>query len=151
VYFYQYILLAGFTCLLFNKETRVAAFVFLVGWVVYLLTTIGIDYEFYFLVSATIETAIAYVLNNKYRAVSWLGYTLIPVNIIGLKLHIHDIGVYYDVAYAIISVTQFLFLMARAIPNGINRLHTEHFLVRAVNFDSRGSYDIMYKNSTKKG
>jgi hypothetical protein len=151
MYFYQYILLAGFSCLLFNKDTRFAASVFLTGWAVYLIGTIGFEYKFYFLASATIETAIAFTLNKNYRLVAWLGYALIPVNILGMILHINDIKIYYDVIYALISVTQLILLIARVIPNGINRLPDKHFMVRVLNFDSRGTYGIMYKNTTTKG
>lgn len=102
--------------------------------------------------AGTIEAVIAYILNKRYRVIAYLGYLLIFVNFYGLMLYKNGIGpLSYDVIYALISVTQFLFLLARAVPNGINRLHTQHFMVRAVNFDSRGSYDRMYKNSKAKG
>ena len=151
MYFYQYILLAGFTCLLFNREVRFAASVFLSGWLIYLVVTIDIPYALYFCASATIETAIAGILNARYRLISYLGYSLILVNFAGLLLHINGIKVYYDFVYAIISITQFLLLLARAIPNGVGRLHIKHLVVRAVNFDSRGAYDRMYKNSNAQG
>ncbi|HHZ70016.1 MAG TPA: hypothetical protein EYN54_07015 [Methylococcaceae bacterium] len=151
MYLYQYILLAGFTCLLFFRGTKFAAITFLTGWTVYLVSTPGLEYKFYFIAAATIETAIAFTLNNKYRLVSWLGYMLIPVNIVGLILHINEVKMYYDVTYALISVTQFLLLTIRAIPNGLNGLGAKHPLVRAVNFDSRGAYVIMYKNPQTKG
>ena len=151
MYTYNYILLAGFICLLFNKNTRFAAFVFLAGWALYLLLTIGASASFYYVASATIEVSIAYILNTKYRAVSYLGYSLILVNMYGLFLYKNGIGpISYDAAYALISITQFMFLLARAILNGI-RLPTKHFMVRAVNFDSRGAYGIMYKNTATKG
>ena len=152
MYLYNYILLAGFSCLLFNKETRFAAFVFLTGWAVYFIFTYGAASSTYYIASATIEAVIAYVLNNKYRVVAYIGYLLILVNIYGLALIKNKVGpISYDMIYAVLSITQFLFLLARAIPNGINRLHTEHFMVRAVNFDSRGSYVRMYKNNKAKG
>ena len=152
MYFYQYILLAGFVCLLFNKETRFPASVFLCGWVIYTLSTLSVSTAFYYISAATIEAAIAYSLNKRHRAVAYLGYLLIFVNIYGLMLYRNKIGpLSYDVIYAIISVTQFLFLLVRAIPNGLNRLPAKHFVVRAVNFDSRGAYGRMYKNTQAKG
>jgi hypothetical protein len=152
MYFYQYILLAGFVCLLFNDKTRFAAFVFLAGWVIYTISTLSASTAFYYMSAGTIEAVIAYILNKRYRVIAYLGYLLIFVNFYGLMLYKNGIGpLSYDVIYALISVTQFLFLLARAVPNGINRLHTQHFMVRAVNFDSRGSYDRMYKNSKAKG
>ena len=144
--------MAGFVCLIFSRQTRFASTTFLSAWVIYLLVTIDVSATFYYGASATIELTVAYLLNKRYRAVSWLGYSLILVNVYGLILYMNGADpLSYDVIYAIISVTQFLFLLARALPNGLNRLHTQHFMVRAVNFDSRGTYDRMYKNKTKKG
>ncbi len=152
MYLYQYALLAGFTCLLFKSNTRFAASVFLLGWFVYLTLFIDAGSSYKYMACATIEAAIAYVLNSRYRVVAYLGYSLIFVNMYGLILiKINSYPLSYDIVYAIISVTQFLFLLMRAIPNGLNRLHRKHFVVRAVNFDSRGAYDRMYKNTTKKG
>jgi hypothetical protein len=151
MYFYNYVLLVGFACLYFNKNTRFASGVFLLGWAFYLLSTIGIEYKFYFLASATIETAIAVLLNQRYRLISYLGYSLLLLNIIGLILHVNGVRFYYDFAYALISVTQFMLLLARAFPDGVNRLHTKSFVVRAVNFDSRGAHNRMYKDLKTQG
>ena len=151
MYFYNYILLAGFVCLLFNRNTRFPASVFLLGWVVYFATTFGAEYKLYFLASATIETVISVILNAKYRLVSWLGYSLLLLNIVGLILHINNIKFYYDIAYALISCAQFSLLLLRIIPNGICRLHNEHFMVRVINYDSRGSYARMCKDIKTKG
>jgi hypothetical protein len=136
----------GFACLYFNKDTRFASGVFLLGWAFYLLSTIGMEYKFYFLASATIETVIAVLLNQRYRLISYLGYSLLLLNIIGLMLHVNDVKFYYDFSYALISTTQFLLLLARAFPDGVNRLHPKHFMVRVINFDSRGAHNRMYQN-----
>ena len=152
MYLYQYILLAGFACLLFNPKTRFASLIFLSGWVVYTASTLSVSTAYYYMSAGTIEASIAYLLNKRYRAIAYLGYSLIFVNFYGLMLYSNKVGpLSYDVIYAIISITQFLFLLARALPNGINRLPAKHPLVRAVNFDSRKAYDIMYKNTPKKG
>jgi len=149
MYSWQYILLAGFVCLLFKPNTRYAASLFLIGWSVYLIFVIDIATSYKYISCATIELVIAYNLNKHYRAVSYLGYSLILVNIYGVLLY--KIGMSpttYDAIYAIISIIQFLFLLARALPNGINRLSDESFMVRLVNFDSRQTRGIMYKNKT---
>jgi len=152
MYTYNYILLAGFVCLLFNSRTRFASSIFLAGWAIYLLSTFNASTAFYYMASGTIEAAIAYTLNKRYRAIACLGYLLILVNFYGLMLYKSGVSpLTYDVIYAIISITQFLFLLMRAIPNGLNRLPAKHFMVRAVNFDSRGAYGRMYKNTQTKG
>ena len=144
--------MAGFVCLLFLKSTRFPASVFLAGWIVYVLSTINASTAFYYVSAGSIEVAIGYTLNRRYRIVALLGYSLIIVNIYGLLLYKNGIGpITYDVAYAVISVTQFLLLLARVIPDGISRRYTKHFVVRAINFDSRGAYDRMYKNNKAKG
>jgi len=151
MYPYQYVLLAGFVCLLLNKETRFAASVFLLGWAAYLLFFIDASSTYKYIACAAIETSIAYSINNRYRVVSYLGYSLIFVNIYGLMLIRGKVDpVSYDVIYGLISVAQFLFLLMRAIPNGISRLHNEHIIVRLVNFDGSQARDIMCKNKTKK-
>ena len=152
MFLYQYILLAGFTCLLFNKDSRFASAVFLSGWAVYLLFVIDDGSATYYAASATIEMCIAYALNKRFRVISWAGYSLMILNLYGLFVHYNDAGrVIYINTYMAIAIFQLLILIIRTNRNGIGRLHTKHFVVRAVNFDSRGSYDRMYKNKTKKG
>lgn len=152
MYLFNYILLAGFVCLLFIKDTRFAASVFLGGWAVYIYAVLGLSEVNYYALSGTIECAIAYSLNKKHRLVSYLGYSLVVYNFVGFLVHsVNTEYPYYDIGYAIISVTQFLFLLARALPNGLNRLPAKHPLVRVVNFDSRKAYGIMYKNTQTQG
>lgn len=143
--------MAGFVCLLFNKETRIAGSVFIAGWAIYTVTTLNAGTAFYYMSAATIEAGIAYVLNKRHRAVAYLGYSLILVNIYGLllyKLRISPIS--YDIIYAVISITQFLLLLSRLALNGINRLPPEHFMVRLVDFDSGQARGIMCKNKIEK-
>ena len=122
------------------------------GWAIYILSTFGNGAINYYALSASIELVIAYALNKRFRVVSYLGYSLVFVNFYGLMLYKGGVSPdSYDAIYAIISITQLLFLLMRAIPNGLNRLHPKHFVVRAVNFDSRGSYGRMYKNTKTKG
>lgn len=152
MYLFNYILLAGFVCLLFIKDTRFAASVFLCGWAVYIYAVLGLGEVNYYALSGTIECAIAYSLNKRHRAVSYLGYSLVVYNFLGFIVHsVNTEYPYYDIGYAIISVTQFLFLLARALPNGLNRLPAKHPLVRAVNFDSRKAYDRMYESTQTQG
>ena len=151
MYLYQYVLLAGFTCLLFNKETRFASMVFLFGWAVYLTMFIDAESTHKYMACATIEASIAYALNNKYRIVSYIGYSLIFVNIYGLILiKIKMLPVSYDIIYAILSVLQITFLVARVNLNGIYRLPEQCWLVRLVNYDSCKTRAIMYKSKTTK-
>ena len=125
---------------------------FLLGWAVYTASTLNVGTAYYYMSAATIEASIAYLLNKRYRVIAYLGYLLIFVNFYGLMLYKAKLPpLTYDVVYAIISITQFLFLLVRALPNGIHRLHCQHWLVRAINFDSRGAYDRMYKSGEKKG
>ncbi len=147
MYPYNYILLAGFTCLFFNVKTKEAATTFLIGWGVYLVAVYGTDFRYYFLLSATIELAIAYKLNSRYRVISYISYSLILVNIFGLILHINGIKWHYDFVYALLSIIQFLFLLARVIPDGISELHSKHIVVRCLNYDSGQAYGKMYRNT----
>lgn len=152
MYIYQYILLAGLTCLLFNKNTRFSASVFLTGWLVYLILFIDAPSTYKYIACGVIEFSIAYALNKRHLVISFLGYFLILVNVYGLLLIKIKVGpLSYDIIYAIISITQFLFLLIRAMTNGITRLNNEHFIVFLANFDSRSAYDRMYKSNAEKG
>jgi hypothetical protein len=151
MYFYQYILLAGFTCLLFNKETRFASVVFLLSWVVYLLLFIDATVSYKYIACATLELSIAYLLNNRFRLVSYIGYFLIFVNIFGLMLYKNKLDpMPYDFIYAILSVTQLILLILRVNLNGLHRLHPEHIMVRIANFDGGQSSVTMHKTQTNK-
>ena len=152
MYFYQYALIAGFTCLLFNKNTRGAAGVFLIGWALYLFFILDAPSSYKYLSCATIETVIAFILNAKYRLLSYIGYSLTIVNAYGLFLiGTGRMPVTYDVIYAVLAITQFLLLLARAMPNGINRLHPKSFVVRVINFDKRQAHNKVHKNLQAQG
>jgi hypothetical protein len=151
MYFYQYILIVGFLYLFTFKGLKVPAICFLFGWSVYSYAVIGNDEVNYYALSATIEFTIAFILNSRYRFVSYIGYWLVLLNFFGFV--VHDIKTdypYYDIVYAVSSIIQFLLLLARTAFNGLTRLHRKHFVVRAVNFDSRGAYDRMCKNTQTK-
>lgn len=153
MYIYQYICLAVFGCLLFNKTLRFPAIVFLLGWCFYFIY-LGIKPPkdpYYYLVAATIETTIAYLLNNKFRLVSYLGYSLILVNIFGYCLFINEMKpTLYDIIYSIITVSQVLLLISRGLLDGINGSYKYGWAIRFVNFDSFQSRVTMHKNKAKK-
>ena len=151
MYLYQYILLAGFTCLLFSKEVRFASVIFLTGWAVYLVYFIDAPSNYKYVACGAIELSIAYILNRSYRIVAYIGYSLILVNIYGLLLIVNKLPpASYDIIYALLSVTQFLILIIRANLNGILRLSEQYWLVRLINFDSGQARGIMCKNKATK-
>jgi hypothetical protein len=138
MYLYQYALLAGFTCLLFNPKTRFASSVFLIGWLVYVTFLIDSASNLKYICCASIEVAISYAINNRFKVASYLGYLLIPVNMYGLMLiRLGAQPITYDVVYAIIAIIQFMLILDRAIPDGIYRLHFKRWMVRPAHFDSR--------------
>ena len=148
MYLYNYILLAGFACLLLSERTRLAACVFLAGWAIYSLLVFDAPVYVYYVAVGTIEATMAYILNKRFRVVAYLGYSLIIVNIYGLLLYKNGISpLSYDVIYALISITQFMFLLIRALPSGISGLHSKHILVRCTDFDSRKACGTMYKST----
>ena len=135
MFIYQYILLLGFAGLYFDKETKLAASAFLIGWAVYIVFALGTKFEQYFILSAIIELAIAYALNNKYKNVSYVSYLLILVNMAGLILHINGIKDYYNHIYAVLSIYQFTLLIGRLILNGIYRRAIQCNTFCAGNYD----------------
>ena len=152
MYFYQYALLAGFTCLLFCKDTRCASVVFLLGWVVYFTAVLGANEVNYYALSGAIELSIAYYLNSRFRLVSYLGYSLLVLNFIGFLCHESTTNEsYYDAVYAFIAIAQFVILQLRVFGYGMGRLSSEHFMVRLLNFDSRGAYVRMYRYTQAQG
>ncbi len=150
MYLYQYILMAGYTCLFFNTKTKEAATAFILGWSVYCVFVYGCGVAYYFALSAMIETAIAYSLNKRYRLVSYISYSLILVNMAGLIMELYGIKLVYDVVYAILAVAQFLLLLARMVLDGNDRANYKWFIVRCVNFDSRKTYATLHKNQSNE-
>ncbi len=147
MFLYQYALIAGFILLLFNDKTRLAAAIFVVSWAFYVLVVIESSATTYYAQAATIELLIGYALNKRFRLVSWLSYLLVALNLYGLLVHFEHVGRdIYVYACAIVSVVRFLLLLARAIPNGICRLHGKCFMVRCLNYDRGESYGKMYTN-----
>lgn len=135
--------MAAFCCLYFNKSVRLSAICFLAGWFVYLCFYFYeiLHDSWYYIFSAIIETAIAYALNKRFRLVSYLGYSLIFINLYGYYLFYNGLSpISYDIIYAVITITQVLLLIFRGLLNGVNRSCNHIAVVRFINFDSR------YKN-----
>jgi len=148
MFLYQYILLAGFSCLLLNRRTRFAAFTFLVGWSVYTVTTLGADYTQYYVSAAIIETTIAVVLNERHKYIAYLGYSLIPLNIYGLLVHSDPDGrSIYILIYAAVSIIQFIILFCRLIPDGIRRYIKQRFTICHHNYDCVKTCAKVYGNT----
>tara|TARA_R110000772_G_scaffold85327_4_gene179400 strand:+ start:608 stop:1072 length:465 start_codon:yes stop_codon:yes gene_type:complete len=148
MFIYQYILLLGFAGLYFNKETKMAASAFLIGWAVYIAFALGTKFEQYFILSAVIELAIAYALNNKYKNVSYVSYLLILVNVAGLILHINGIKDYYNHIYAVLSTYQFSLLLIKLVPNGIYRRPIQCNAFCDSNYDCGQARVKVHKNTT---
>ena len=143
--------MTGFTCLLLNKKTRFASSVFLAGWAVYLLVTVGASTATYYIASAAIETSIAIILNDRHKYVAYLGYSLIAVNIYGLLVHADAGGRnLYIIIYAAISITQFILLLSWLLPDGIRGLRIQRSNVRGHNYDCGEACDIMRKNTAEE-
>ena len=151
MYTYQYILLAAFCGLYFNKKTKLASELFLFGWAFYFMFTIELPAVHYYWVTATIEAAIGFALNHRYRLISYLNYSLILVNMLGIVLYKNGFqATYYDIIYAFISIAQVLLLITRAINYGGGRFYFKRFMDSLVDFDSRKARDTMYKDQAEK-
>ncbi len=147
MYTYQYFILAAFCGLYFNKKTKLASELFLLGWAFYFLFTIDSSATLYYSITATIEAFIGYMLNKRYRLVSYLSYTLILVNVLGIVLYKNGFqSTYYDIIYAIISIAQVVLLITRATGYGGCGFCFKHIMDVIADFDSRKARDTMYKN-----
>ena len=151
MYLYQYFLMVGFACLFFNKNVKYPSFIFLLSWVLYVALFLDYPASYKYIVCATIETTIGCLLIYRHRLVSYLAFSLIAVNLLGLMLYEYGYKpTSYDLIYAIISVMQFVLLTIRALPNGFNRLPYQHILIRIASFDSRKTCAIIYKKPKEK-
>jgi len=153
MYTYQYFILAAFCGLYFNKKTKLASELFLFGWAFYFLFTIDLSATLYYSIAATIEAFIGYMLNKRYRLVSYLSYSLILVNVLGIVLYKNGFQpTYYDIIYAIISIAQVALLIIRVADYGGRGFYFEHIMDVLTDFDSRKARDTMYKNqASNKG
>lgn len=151
MYAYQYLILAAFCGLYFNGRTKLAAELFLFGWAFYFVFTIELSATLYYSLTATIEAVIGFMLNKRYRLISYLNYSLILVNLFGLVLYKNGFqATSYDIIYAIISIAQVLLLIIRALGYGRDRIYFKCFMDNLVNFDSRKTRGTMYKYQATK-
>lgn len=143
MYTYQYLILAALCGLYFNNQTSKAAETLLLAWAFYIAVTMHLSTEYYYAATAFVELLIGYKLNQKYRLVSYMSYSLILVNLLGLMLFKNGLQpTSYDIIYAIISIAQILLLMIR-VSYGRNRIPFQRLMDNLVSFDSRKARDTM--------
>ena len=130
-------IIGAFTALLFPEQSRFAAKIILLFYLVYFIFVIDADWDNYYLYSATLDTIIGVMLYRRYRVVAILSFSLIIVNYIGylLSLNYYEPTI-YDSMYLIITLLQIIMLIIRGLLNGIDRPHNFNTLVFFVDFDS---------------
>jgi len=144
MYDYQYYILAAFCVLIFFKESRCAALTIFIGLVVYYNFVFDLSAVIYYSLSATIAAIVGFVLNSRYRLISYLNYSLILANLLGLLLYNNGFKPPpYDIICAIIYTVQVLLLIIRTWRNGRFGIYFECALDSLVNFDSRKAHGTM--------
>ncbi len=144
--------MAIFGCLYFNKQTKLAAQCFIVGWAFYVVATIGLPATKYYVTAAFIEFSIGYILNKDYRLVSYISYSLILVNAFGLLLYKNAISpLSYDIIYFLLSVTQVVLLIIRGLYSGSNRHASQRLIICLLHLDSRKeSHNVRQASENKE-
>lgn len=140
------LIIGAFFALLIPEQSRIAANVILLFNFVYFLFVIDLDWNYYYIASATLNTAIGVILFSRYRVVSILSFLLIPTNFIGYTMYkyYYEPTIYDNICLTII-ILQILMLTIRGLLNGIDKRLNNDSLVFLVNFDSNKNHAKIQK------
>jgi len=144
---FDWFVLVFFFVLCFSHNHKVIGRVSFVFCAIYILFVDGLDGfaglnglsgDYFFHMTALLNTCVAYVVYGKYRAFALLSFAFIPLCIIGFKLYDNYYSsVLYDTLAIIITMLQVLLLGARVTTDAITIKGTRgRALVRILNFDS---------------
>ena len=144
----EVLIIGAFLALLIPEQSRVAANVMLIFNLVYFLFVIDLDWNYYYITSATLNTVIGFILFSRYRIVAILSFLLIPVNFIGYTMYkyYYEPTIYDNICLTII-ILQIVMLTVRGLLNGIDKRFNNGPLVFLVNFDSRKNHAKIQKTT----
>tara|TARA_R110001632_G_scaffold216657_1_gene344979 strand:+ start:769 stop:1227 length:459 start_codon:yes stop_codon:yes gene_type:complete len=145
---FDLIIIGAFIALSFKKESSFAAKVILALNAVYFSFVINMDWDDYYLYTATINTVVGVIIFNKYKLVAILFFLLIPVNILGYLLcdNNYEPNTYNNFCIAI-TLLQIIVLSSRGLTNGISWGNKRNPLVFLADFDSRKNHAKIQKTT----
>ena len=137
--------------LILNGAVRYAALVLSLSFVFYAIFILNLSGEYYYAACAGLELLKGFLLNKKYRLVSYLCYLLILINYSGWVLYEFSYDPFvYDILCSVILIMQVALLIMQGLLNGVNRSYRHIFVVRLINFDSGQARGTMFKNKATK-
>ena len=127
-----------FLVMSFSYNHKLAGRLLLVCQLVYIFFIVDLSGDYYYHVTALMNTIIAYILYGRYRVFSLLSFAFIPVCILGHQMYDNYYSpVLYDTLSIIITILQVLLLVARVMTDAITIKGVRgRALVRLINFDS---------------
>lgn len=144
---FNVIVLIFFLVLCFSYKHRMIGRVSFAAYVIYTLFIAGLDGflgfngigdNYFYHMTALLNTCVAYIVYGKYRAFALLSFASIPVCFIGRVMYVNYYSpVLYDTLAVTITILQVLLLGARVMTDAITIKGTRgRALVRILNFDS---------------
>ena len=130
--------LALFFVLCFSYDHKHIGRVCFLAYSIYVLFIVDLSGEYFYHITALMNTVVAYAVYGRYRLFSILSFLFIPVCFVGYVMYSnYHAPVLYDTLAVIITILQVLLLGARVMKNAVTVKGIRgRALVRIVNFDS---------------
>lgn len=145
IYFYAFIIL------MIPKQSREAAFVFVMAHSFYQVFVWHLDGNWYYASCAGLNFIIGMLLYKNYKLIGSLAFLLIGVNYLGWIMCEHYFEpAFYNYVCSVIILIQIMALIDKAAKNGIGLFINSVSMVCRSNFAGHKVYGKMHKKQTTK-
>ena len=136
--------------LLFNKASRVDAFILFVAYIIYELFIVNLDATYYYSFTALLNLCVGLALHNRNNNAAICSYTLVPWNVVGYYIWYayYDPDI-YDNMSLVILLLQLMFVIPKRLLNGL-RNNIKHTMAEYPIFNGDQTRVTMHKSQPNK-
>ena len=147
-----YLFITVYFILLLKSKSRQGAFIMLLSFFVYEWFVLGIGWEYYYALSATINTITLMVLSRRYFYAAMCSGLLIVINFYGFAVCYSRGSLdFYNNIFVVVLFVQLLLIASKGLLNGISvRGSIESFLVRVHNTTGFKKNHVLPKGKKKE-
>jgi len=147
----QWIIFFIIFLLLFNKASRVDAFILITAYIIYQSFVVDLSAVYYYSIAASLNLIVGLVIHSRNKYAAMCSYSLIFVNVFGYFLwyQYYDPDIYDNISLSILAL-QIITILPKGLLNGLGNI-IKYIMAKSPIFNSIQSRVTMHKiNSFKK-
>lgn len=148
-----YLFITVYFILLLKSKSRQGALIMLLSFFIYEWLVLGISWEYYYALAATLNMALLMVLSRRYIYAAVCSGLLIVINFYGFAVCYSrgSLDFYNNISVVVLFI-QLLLIASKGLLNGISvRGSIESFLVRVHNITGFKKNHVLSKSKEEKG